>query len=69
MERITFRGVHVGDRSDIVDFLINVLLEKDITLTEKNKAYNVAAYLASIYSKETILKDFEKLNSMLLMTM
>jgi hypothetical protein len=49
--------------------LIDVLSHKEITLTEKNRAYNVAAYLASIYGKETVMKDFEKLNSMILMTM
>lgn len=49
--------------------MIDILLQKEITLTEKNRAYNVAAYLASLFGKETIMKDFEKLNSMILMTM
>jgi hypothetical protein len=50
--------VEVTYRSEIIDFLMDVLLHKEITLTEKNRAYNVAAYLASLFGKETILKDF-----------
>lgn len=37
---------------------MDVLLHKEISLTEKNRAYNVAAYLASIFGKETVMKDF-----------
>lgn len=37
---------------------MDILLQKDISLTEKNRAYNIAAYLASIFGKETIIKDF-----------
>jgi hypothetical protein len=69
LEKVTFRGVEIIDKSEIVDFLMDILFNKDITLTDKNRAYNVAAYLASLYGKETIMKDFEKLNSMILMTM
>ena len=52
-----------------MDFLVDLLSNNQLALSEKNKAYNVAAYLASIFGKPAIMKDFEKLNSMILMTM
>lgn len=61
--------MEVLDRTEIVRFLIDVLLTNQLNLTDKNRAYNIAAYLASQYGKATIMADFEQLNSMLMMTM
>lgn len=51
LEKITFRGVEIHDKREVVDFLVDLLLQKEISLTEKNRAYNVAAYLASLFGK------------------
>ena len=48
---------------------MELLLNNKLNLTQKNRAYNVAAYLASRFGKANVMKDFEKLNSMILMTM
>ncbi len=69
LEKITFRKVEVLDREEIVRFLMDLLLTNQLKLTEKNRAYNIAAYLASIYGKSALMKDFQKLNAMILMTM
>ena len=42
---------------------------KELTLVEKNRAYNVVAYLASIMGKEQVMANFQKLNSMILISM
>lgn len=46
-----------------------MLATKDLTLQDKNKAYNIIAYLASLYGKESIMAKFEKLNTMIIMSM
>ena len=66
---MTFRGVEIHERREIVEFLIYLLLKPEITLTVKNRAYNVAAYLSALFGKQNVMKDFEELNSMILMTM
>lgn len=69
MEKITFRNVQIENRSPVIDFLLDMLLVKELTLIEKNRAYNVVAYLASIMGKSQVIANFQKLNSMLLISM
>ncbi len=53
----------------MVEFLLDILLIKDLTVEQKNSAYSVIAFLAASFGKEKIMSNFEKLNSMLLMNM
>jgi hypothetical protein len=41
-----------------VQFLLDLLLKNKVGLTEKNRAYNVAAYLAAKFGKPAIMKNF-----------
>lgn len=58
LQKLTFRGVDVYNKDEIVHFLIDLLLSNKLNVTEKNRAYNIAAYLASKYGKADIMKDF-----------
>ncbi len=53
----------------MVDFLREFLLQPGVDITDKNKAYNIISYLACRFGKETILGQFQKLNTMILMGM
>ena len=48
----------INKKEEIVAFLIDLLMHNQLNLTEKNRAYNVAAYLASLFGKPAIMKDF-----------
>jgi hypothetical protein len=57
------------DMNLIVDYLLSILLMRDLSLKDKNRAYNVIAYLASLFGKEAVMAKLQKLNTMLLMNM
>jgi hypothetical protein len=68
---MTFRNLNV-DESDmllVTDYLLDILVMRDLTLQDKNRAYNIVAYLASLFGKKIIMARFEKLNTMLTISM
>ena len=69
LEKLVFQHVLIDDKEKVVDFLIDVLSIRELKLAEKNQAYNVIAYLATLMGKEWAMKKFEKLNTMLTMNM
>jgi hypothetical protein len=53
LEKITFRNVTIDERDMnlIVEYLLSILVMRDLNIQDKNRAYNVVAYLASLYGK------------------
>lgn len=39
------------DKDSIIDYILDILSIKEVTLVDKNRAYNIIAYLASLYGK------------------
>ena len=58
LEKITFRKIEIRRKQPIIPFLIDLLLRQQLDLTNKNRAYNIAAYLASIFGKEAVMREF-----------
>jgi hypothetical protein len=71
LEKVTFHNVTIDemDMNLIVDYLLSILMMRDLSLKDKNRAYNVVAYLASLFGKEAVMAKLQKLNTMLLMNM
>jgi hypothetical protein len=53
LEKVTFHNITVdeNDMNLIIDYLLSILVMRDLSLQDKNRAYNVVAYLASLFGK------------------
>lgn len=71
LEKITYKNVAVDarDRDTMMEYILDVLAIKELKLEDKNRAYNVLAYLASLYGKDYVMNKCEKLNTMITMSM